>query len=185
MRAKLLQKRYRLLLAGVLAGLGLMVWAWRVGATRPAPDTALRTELVLREGVLYRPSVTLPFQGLLVENWRPAQRRVEGTIVEGRAHGRSRGWYENGQIEVEEHFVHGISHGTRTRWFAAGGRKSQVEIRQGQLTGTFWEWHPNGQRARETPLRDGVPHGEARSWDAQGKLAGTAQVEHGQRVARD
>lgn len=184
MRAKLLQNRFRFLWLGLLAGVGLGVWAWRGGATRPPPDAALRTELALREGVLYRPKATLPFQGLLVENWRPAQRRVEVTIVDGRAHGRSRGWYENGQIEVEEHFVHGVSHGTRTRWFAEGGRKSQVEIRQGQLTGTFREWHPNGQRARETPLRDGLAHGEVKSWDDAGRLSGTAQVTRGQKVGQ-
>ena len=184
MRAKLLQPRFRFLLLGLLAGVGLGVWAWWAGATRPPPDTALRTELVLREGVLYRPSATRPFEGLLVENWRPAQRRVEVTIVEGRAHGRSRGWYENGQIEVEEHFVRGVSHGTRTRWFAEGGKKSQVEIRQGQLTGTFREWHPNGQRARETPLREGLAHGEVKSWDTAGRLTGTAQVARGQKVVQ-
>lgn len=184
MRAKRLPTRLRLLLVGLLIGLGVMGWAWRGWATRPPPDAALRTELALREGVLYRPSATRPFQGLLVENWSPAQRRVEVTIVDGRAHGRSRGWYENGQIEVEEHFVQGVSHGTRTRWFAEGGRKSQVEIRQGQLTGTFREWHPNGQRARETPLRDGVAHGEVKSWDEAGRLSGTAQVAHGQKLGK-
>ena len=156
---------------------------WRGWTARLPLETALRSELVLREGVLYRAAAPLPFKGVIVEDWRAGQRRVEVTIVDGRAHGLSRGWYENGQIEVEEHFVHGVSHGTRTRWFAEGGKKSQVEIRQGQLTGTFREWHPSGQRARETPLRDGVAHGEVKSWDVAGKLTGTAQVSKGQKIA--
>jgi len=167
----------------VVAALVITGVAWRGWATRPAPETVLRSALVLRDGVLYKPTVTVPFAGSLVERWTADRLRVEVTIVDGRAHGLSRGWYENGQIEVEEHFVHGVSHGTRTRWFAEGGKKSQVEIRQGQLTGTFQEWHPNGQRARETPLRAGVAHGEVKSWDVAGKLSGTAQVSQGQKIA--
>ena len=174
----------RVFLVMVVAVLVIGGVAWRGWATRPAPERVLRSDLVLRDGVLYKPAVTVPFAGLLVERWTADRLRVEVTIVDGRAHGRSRGWYENGQIEVEEHFERGVSHGTRTRWFAEGGKKSQVEIRQGQLTGTFREWHPNGQRARETPLRDGVAHGEVKSWDAAGRLTGTAQVARGQKVVQ-
>ena len=77
MRAKLLQNRFRFLWLGLLAGVGLGVWAWRGGATRPPPDAALRTELALREGVLYRPKATLPFQGLLVENWNLSSNEMQ------------------------------------------------------------------------------------------------------------
>lgn len=161
----------------VLAALGWSGWA-----ARTPPETALRTDLVLRDGVLSRPKATVPFTGLLVENWSSTQRRVEVTIVAGRAHGLSRGWHENGQREVEEHFDHGVSHGTRTRWLPDGAKKSQVEIRDGQLSGVFREWHTNGRLSRETPLREGVAHGEAKSWDAQGKLLGTAKIENGKLV---
>lgn len=174
-------KFFSAVLACVL--LVVTVVVWRGWTARVPVEKALRSELELRAGVLYRAAAALPFEGLIVEDWRAGQRRVEVTIGGGRAHGLSRGWYENGQIEVEEHFVHGVSHGTRTRWFAEGGKKSQVEIRQGQLSGTFREWHPNGQLARETPLRNGVAHGEVKSWDVAGKLTGTAQVSHGQKVA--
>lgn len=151
----------------------------------PPPALAIRADLVLRDGVLFKRDTTQPFTGLLVEEWKPGVRRTEVAIADGRAHGLSRGWYENGHLEVEETFVHGVSHGTRTRWYDDGVKKSQVEIREGRLTGVFREWHPNGRLARETPLVDGVPHGEVRGWDTKGKLAGTAQVDHGQRVTRD
>ena len=177
MPGKLLSTRLQFIVAGTLVVLVAM--AWRGWATRTPLEAVLRTELMLRGGVLHRPAAPLPFKGVIVEDWRPGQRRVEVTIAEGRAHGLSRGWFENGQIEVEEHFVQGVSHGTRTRWFSEGGRKSQVEIRQGQLSGTFREWHPNGQLARETPLRAGVAHGEVRSWDVAGKLSGQRRVENG------
>ncbi|MCX6942445.1 MAG: hypothetical protein NTX09_17225 [Verrucomicrobia bacterium] len=87
----------------VLVALVITGLAWPSWATRPAPETVLRSDGVLRDGVLYKPTVTVPFAGLLVERWTADRRRVEVTIIEGRAHGLSRGWYENGQIEVEEH----------------------------------------------------------------------------------
>jgi len=174
----------RLLLgAGVLAAVALGAWGVRERLT--PPEAALRAELVLREGVLYRQGSAQPFSGLVVEDWQPGRRRTEVTIRDGRAHGLSRGWYESGQIEVEERFVRGVSHGTRTRWHADGAKKSEVKIRDGRLAGVFREWHPNGRLARETPLAEGVPHGEVRGWDAQGRLTGTARVEHGERVQRN
>jgi antitoxin component YwqK of YwqJK toxin-antitoxin module len=41
----------------------------------------------------------------------------------------SRGWYENGQLEVEEQFVQGTSHGSRTRWYATA-KKSEYRERE-------------------------------------------------------
>jgi antitoxin component YwqK of YwqJK toxin-antitoxin module len=169
--------------AGVLLVTGIA--AWSVWKTTPATVVVQRAALELRDAKLYLQKDQTPFTGLLVEEWRPGQRRAEVSIRDGLAHGVTRGWFENGRREVEEHFVRGVSHGTRTRWHENGARLSEVKIRDGKLAGVFREWHPNGRLARETPLRDGVPHGEVRSWDAQGKLTGTARVEHGKRVARD
>ncbi len=176
--------RLRLLGVGALVAIALVTgWLLREKSAPPSA-TALRTDLVLRDGALFRAGAAQPFSGLLISDWRPGQRRTEITIREGRAHGLSRGWYENGQLEVQETFVKGVSDGTRTRWYAEGGKKSEVKIRAGELTGVFREWHPNGRLARETPLEGGVAHGEVRAWDAQGKPSGTALVEHGKRVSR-
>lgn len=178
--------RRRLLGIGALVALALVTWGLREHFTPPVPPaTALRADLTLRDGALHLGAATSPFTGLLVEDWRPGQRRTEVTIRDGRAHGLSRGWFENGRLEVEETFAHGVSHGTRTRYFSDGAKKSEVKIRDGELTGTFREWHANGRLARETPLVAGVPHGEVRSWDERGTLTGTARVERGQRVSRN
>lgn len=178
--------RHSILGIGTLVALGLATWGVQAWRTPPPalPATALRAELTLSDGVLYRRD-SQPFTGLLVEDWKPGVRRTEVAIADGRAHGLTRGWYESGQLETEEHFVRGVSHGTRTRWYENGAKKSSVEIRDGKLSGVFREWHPNGRLARETPLSDGVPHGEIRGWDAEGHPTATALVDHGQRVSRN
>lgn len=169
---------------GAFVAIAVVVWGVRKHFA-PPPAVVYRADLVLREGALFRPDAAQPFSGLLVEEWKAGVRRAEVTIREGRANGLSRGWFENGELEVEETFANGVSDGLRTRWHETGAKKSQVKIRGGQLTGVFREWHANGSLARETPLRDGVPHGEARSWDAEGNLTGTARVAHGKLVSRN
>lgn len=168
-------------LMGVVAVL-IVVLAWRYWVARWPEEVVLRPELELREGQLYRPGGSEPFFGLLVENWRPNQRRVEVTIRDGRADGLSRFWYENGQMEVKEHFVRGVSNGQRTRWYADGGKKSEVLIKEGQLVGVFREWHANGQLARETPLSGGVADGEVKSWDELGKALRSTRVKNGRKT---
>ena len=177
---------WRRRLTGIVTLVAIVFVTWAVREWRaPAPETATRAELDLRDGILFRQGATQAFSGLLIEEWKPGRRRTEVAIRDGRAHGLSRGWYEKGQLEVGERFVRGGSHGTRTRWYADGVKKSEVRIRDGQMVGVFREWHPNGRLARETPLEAGVAHGEVRGWDAQGQLAGTALVEHGKLVHRD
>lgn len=175
--------RRTLLGTGALVAIALAVWLASDAGT--PPETARRSDLELREGVLYRRGASRPFAGLLIEEWRPGQRKVEVEIFAGRPHGRSQGFFENGQREVLESFVRGVSHGTRTRWYPDGARKSEATIRDGAMVGVFREWHPNGRLARETPLKDGVAHGEVRAWDALGNPAGSARVERGTLVRRD
>ena len=105
---------------------------WRGWTARLPLETALRSDLVLREGVLYRAAAPLPFKGVIVEDWRAGQRRVEVTIVDGRAHGLSRGWYENGQIRVQSNFEHGKKEGIETAWNSDGSLKYQTKYHDGQ-----------------------------------------------------
>jgi antitoxin component YwqK of YwqJK toxin-antitoxin module len=173
---------WHLCLLGVVAAAALAFTTWAERSLRLPAVTALRSELDLREGVLFRRGESQPFSGLLISEWKRGVRRTEVSIRDGRAHGVSRGWFEHGQLEVRENFVRGVSDGLRTRWFADGTKRSEVRVRRGELVGVFREWHPNGQLARETPLANGKPHGLVRGWDPQGKLAGTAVVQNGERV---
>ena len=84
-----------------------------------------------------------PFEGLLVEDHAPGVRKLAIAIHQGRPDGLSRGWFDTGQIEVEETLVKGVSHGLRTRWHPNGQKHSEVTIVDGKLQGTFRRWHDN------------------------------------------
>ena len=138
-----------------------------------------RSQLELRDGQLFAAGEVVPFNGTLVERYSPDQKRVAIAIRDGKPHGVSRGWYENGEQEVEEHFVAGVSHGKRTRWYEDGSLKSEANIVSGKIEGTFTRWHANGARAAEAQMRAGKPHGVSRAWDRAGTLVGRADLERG------
>ena len=140
---------------------------------------ATRAELELRDGVLMRIGDSRPFDGHLVEDWRPGVRKVDLTVRQGRLQGPALGWYESGQLEVSETFERGFSHGTRLRWWPSGAIKSQAQITHGVMVGIFREWHENGRLARETPLKQGHSDGLVCTWSSSGALASRVAVSPG------
>lgn len=155
------------------------------GNHRASAETAERTEIELRDGLVFRSGGQVPFEGILVENWSAARRKAEVPVRRGKVHGVTRGWYENGAREVEEPFRGGVSHGWRTRWHPNGRIKSQVWIQHGTLCGSFREWHPNGRLARVTPMKAGQADGLVRGWEVDGSSGGLAVVKAGKPVARE
>ena len=121
------------------------VWKW-APFDPPAVRELTRSELTLRGGVLFAHKESAPFAGRLVERYGPSQRKVEIQIREGKANGLSRGWYEDGQLEVKETFRDGVSHGTRTRWHRNGQKRAVALIEHGEVV-AFSEWYENGQLA--------------------------------------
>ena len=171
--------------SGILGGLliaflmGTYVF-WPTEATRPQVQReCLRSELDLREGVLYFKGKDAPFRGNLIENYGKDARKLEISIQNGRPHGLSRGWFEDGQLETEEHFVEGVSHGLRTRWHPNGAKKSETTIVDGQVSGSHIEWHDNGQLAAEATMFEGQPDGVVESWYPTGRLKSRVVYEGG------
>lgn len=146
----------------------------------------MRSELEVRDDRLYlRGAHDQPFTGRLVEFFPEGARRIEIEIVEGRPHGRSRGWHDNGQLEVEEQFAAGVSHGLRTRWHRNGTQRSQAQVEQGVITGRFVEWHDNGVKAVEMGMKNGKPDGECRAWFQSGAPKSIALMDEGTVVERE
>jgi antitoxin component YwqK of YwqJK toxin-antitoxin module len=153
---------------------------------RPAPAARhlTRAELDLREGVLFAKGEGKPFNGVMVERYSADQQKLTIEIANGKAHGLSRGWFENGQLEVEERFANGISHGPRTRWHMTGQKKSEARIEQGQLSGPYVEWHENGTKAVQMELVAGKAEGLAEAWHPSGALKSQTRFRAGEIIER-
>ncbi len=152
------------LIAAVLTVVGLYLCR-----TRP-PAEVKQVDLENREGLLYVHNFKEPYTGALVETFPNGKPKLRIDIRRGKVDGLSRGWYENGQLEVQETFVAGTSHGPRTRWFANGQERSEEKIEHGVVTGPYVAWHESGQKAVEMTLRNGQPDGLALAWFPNGAL---------------
>ncbi len=171
------------LLAGLVVAGG---WAWILHDrhSRASIRELPRNELELRDGILYAANETAAFSGRIFEDYRPGRRKLEIGIQNGRADGLTRGWYENGQMEVEETFRNGVSNGPRTRWHANGTRKSLAQIVSGEVVGEFLEWHENAQLATRMTVRGGKPSGLAEAWYPGGALRSRTEFKNGEMIGR-
>lgn len=151
----------------------------------PEPPELRRDQLELRDGVLYALGAPAPFDGVMAESFSDGTKRVAIEIRAGKPHGLSRGWHENGQLEVEEQFVAGVSHGLRTRWYASGSKKSEAHIVDGKIEGVFTRWHENGPKAAVVRMVGGVPHGLSEAWHPSGARKSRAVLDAGEVVSRE
>lgn len=171
---------------GTALVLGAALWFGR-DRTEPPPELRelTRDQLELHDGVLRVKGESEPFDGIVRELYPGHAPRTELTIRAGRPHGRARGWYDNGQLEVEEQFVAGTSHGVRTRWHSNGAKKSEAHIVDGSIEGVFKRWHDNGQLAATAEMQEGVPHGVSMAWDRDGRLTARVVLEGGEVVSKE
>lgn len=155
----------------------------------PVPEGAVfeRTlqQLEKRGDMLFEPGAAAPFRGLLIDSYPGGLRKIRIEIAGGKPNGLSRGWYANGQLEVEEHFVAGVASGKRVRWYENGQKRSEAQIENGEITGTFIQWHDNGQKAAEAALVSGEPEGLSRGWYPSGARKSLVEIRGGEVVSRE
>ena len=170
-------------------GLVVLIAVFAMLRQKPARATAVREQrrdaLELRDGALFIKGDSKPFDDVLFDNFATNTRKLAIEIQHGKANGLSRGWYETGQLEVEEAFSEGISHGLRTRWHTSGQKRSETQIARGKLEGRHTEWHDNGQKAVEMSLTDGQADGSAEAWHPSGALKSRTHFQAGKIVSRE
>src|SRR5262245_24467715 len=79
-----------------------------------------RKNLDLRADGWFAPGERKGFTGFLLDTYEEGMLKSRSAVSNGLLHGLSRGWYTNGQQQVEEHFVAGISDGLRIKWHPNG-----------------------------------------------------------------
>ena len=91
------------------------------------------------------------------------------SILNGKRHGPSLQWYENGKLWKKSCFREGKLHGSYEWWYE-NGRKSIVgTYKNGKEQGVYTEWHENGKKALQTKYINGIPDGKYREWHENGK----------------
>lgn len=159
------------------------IWWWSHPA--PVPGELPRTALELRDGRMCLRDGGDPFTGIMFERASTGQRLTEVPLQAGIVHGRARGWYDAGQLEVEEHFDNGLSDGVRKRWHANGKLKSEATIVKGELHGPYTGWHDNGQLAARLTMVHGLGEGLSEAWHPDGSKKALVTLNAGKPVKQE
>ncbi len=121
----------------LVLAIGLLMYLVRPKHAAPALAEVSRTDLVLRDGLLYRAGEQSPFTGIATDTYAGGEPKSRSQISNGVPESVSVGYHTNGQIQVEEYFRAGVSHGRRTKWYASGTKQSEASIVAGKLHGLY------------------------------------------------
>ena len=145
----------------------------------------------------YLPSQSNPYSGenLCIYKDSSGQYFLKGKIKNGKRHGKSTSWYENGQKQLEENFLEGLLNGKSTKWLENGQIVLEESFKEGkQISETRYTYydnnlrdslktfknnrlngqsiyyrHDNGQKFIEGSYKDNKADGKWTFWDKSGR----------------
>jgi len=110
---------------------------------------------------------------------------IEKNYLKDQLHGKSIGWYDNGELHWEADYAKGKLHGKYRWWDPNGQLKWEKDCLNGKLHGNCTWWHPNGQLHCEADYAKGKLHGKDRGWHGDGTLWYEEHYINGSRVTRE
>ena len=118
---------------------------------------------------LYDPDKQRPYTGEVKE--LHFNGRVKDLIQykNGKKHGRSSRWCENGKREEEKQYKNGKLHGRSTRWYENGQKASENNYKDAKPHGLWALWSENGLRRTQKHYQDEKLHGRATRWYENGQ----------------
>ena len=88
--------------------LGLLLVMGMVGCGGAAPDWVSEDgKWVERDGLIYEANSETPFTGVRVDKYENGQKKLEGTLKDGKREGLATSWHENGKKKAEATFMDG------------------------------------------------------------------------------
>ena len=109
------------------------------------------TQIVLRNGIVYKKGETQPFSGLIVgkdhKGYRGALRHYKKRYKNGVLNGKSEYWFQNDKLEGIEYYEDGRIHGIASRYYDNGKIRSRIHFVNGLRGGSKGEmfWDRNGK----------------------------------------
>ena len=129
--------------------------------------TAIAGELMFAESAqrVYRVGENIPFTGKVVWFFENDNLQQETHYRDGREHGITIWWHEDGSRAGQSMHVNGLLHGPLTQWYAGGTAKEvQAIYKNGLRIGREIWWHPNGREMSAASYIKGKREGKANGW---------------------
>ena len=116
------------------------------------------------EELFYQPNQETPYTGWVKEYYDDEEEDIRSlvSVRNGKLHGPSTNWYDNGQKSEEGTYTEGKEDGMWTFWYENGQKLSEGTYKKGELDGAWTFWYENGERKVEGTYKDGRRDG---AWD--------------------
>jgi hypothetical protein len=91
--------------------------------------------------------------------------------VNGKTHGESRHYFDNGALSYTQKYVDGVTHGVGLGWNREGKKLYEMAYADGKQSGTYTHWWSDGKLRSLGEYRDGKREGRHQRWDESGLLS--------------
>jgi antitoxin component YwqK of YwqJK toxin-antitoxin module len=133
------------------------------------------------EARYYAPNQQTPYSGWIKGMYDNGQIARLGQYKDGKAHGLTTMWLENGQKVIEANWKDG-KRGLRTQWYENGQKHSEMPYIKGKLNGQWIKWGENGQKRMASPHINGKKDGITNEWYEDGQRASELNYKEGKLI---
>lgn len=122
-----------------------------------------------------------PFSGVVTETYPNGQVKAKTEYYQGREHGTSWMWYEDGRPLWGRRYQNGKKHGQHEGRWPNGQQKFLYHFANGEHEGEARDWYASGQLAQCYQYEKGQEAGLQQAWRENGKLYANYVVKDGKR----
>lgn len=141
-----------------------------------------KTEITLPKDVEIIPLLEEPLKGTSERTYYAnGQLKTECYYLDGKLHGPSSCYAEDGQPLAKSWFIHGLQQGKKKTYYANGALHSIQNFKDGKFHGPQEYFYPDGMTKSLLPYIDGLFHGFLYLYHPNGLLARTNHYEKGKR----
>lgn len=95
---------------------------------------------------------------------------ARGWFIENKRQGKNYQYYPSGRFFSIKRYKDGESHGKQEYFYESGGKKTTMCFIKGKLEGSVRLYYPGGELKREIHFKNGALNGFERMWDINGQL---------------
>jgi antitoxin component YwqK of YwqJK toxin-antitoxin module len=117
-----------------------------------------------RGGTYYLKGAETPYSGRIFALHSNGNREMEGTLKDGKWHGKTVLCYESGQKRIEENWNNGEAHGPWVEWHENGSKKKEGTIKKGKEDGIELLWHEDGKKQGRLDWKNGELDEDSEEW---------------------
>ncbi|PCJ51327.1 MAG: hypothetical protein COA79_26580 [Planctomycetota bacterium] len=114
------------------------------------------------------------YTGVWSRWFRNGSRQSFSNLINGKKHGKTIFWHENGVKAFDSNWNHGIAIGNNLHWYPNGNKEYKFFLINGKFDGKQYEWYEDGSQCYINNWKDGKKEGLHASWYQNGnkKLSG-------------